>query len=305
MRVIKTTERLGEPCCAALGYFDGVHIGHAAVIEAAKKRANELGTELAVFTFYFEGERLPSKGGLDIFAAAERLNRLSRLGVDTVYMLPFSEIRSLTGERFVKKLLCETMRAKAVFTGPDFTFGCGGDCDAAELARLCGLSGIEATVCGEVTMDGLKVSSTAIKDLLLAGEIEKANRMLGFDYGFSLPVVEGDKRGRELGYATANQVLPAGVIAPKSGVYASKILIDKEVYNAITNIGHRPTFYADAAGLIETHIFYFDGDLYGQYLTLSLSRFLREEKKFDSAAQLSKQIEEDCAAAQAEHKTEK
>lgn len=297
MRILKTTERLGEPCCAALGYFDGVHIGHATVLGAARERARALGIPFAVFTFYFEGERLHSKGRGDILTLSERINRISKAGADAVYLLPFEEIRGIAPNGFVKRILHDTMMAKAVFTGEDFHFGAAGEGDTALLKKLCAEYGIEAVACPRLTDRGEDISSTRIKLLLEAGDIAAANRLLGSPYSFILPVVHGDGRGRTLGFATANQALPAEVLVPKRGVYLSRCTIDGEQYYGITNIGSRPTFYDNGETLVETNLLGLCESLYDRYLEVALIAYLRDERRFDTPEALEAQLAADTEAA--------
>lgn len=295
MRVLKTSERLGGPCCAALGYFDGVHIGHEAVIKSAAKRAHDMGVKLAVFTFSFDSARLTGKGREDLFAESERINRIAELGVDVAYVLPFSEICTLTPERFAKRVLLEMLSAKEVFAGEDFTFGAGGEGNAEALSVICRQYEIKANICKTVTEAGRKVSSSEIKTLIKSGEIEQANAMLCMPYGFSLPVVHGDGRGASLGFATANQQFPAGVVIPRFGVYMTRATIDGKSYSAITNVGVRPTFDKGGDPVAETSILDFEGDIYEKYMRLEFLSFIRPEKKFKSEQALESQVKDDIA----------
>lgn len=299
MRILKTTERLGQPCCAALGYFDGVHIGHMVVLGAARDRARELGLPFVVFTFYFEHERLNAKGRGDILILGERMNRLSKAGADAVYLLPFEEIRGISPAMFVKKILNDTIMARAVCSGDDFRFGAGGEGDTAMLKDLAAEYGIEVMTCRRITDNGADISSTRIKELLESGDIECANRLLGSPYGFVLPVQHGDGRGNKMGFATANQALPPEVLVPKRGVYLTYCTVGSEGYYGITNIGNRPTFYENGQTLVETNLLGFSGSLYDSYLEVKFLKYLRGEQRFDSAEQLEKQIADDRAAAEA------
>ena len=296
MKVIRGFEELGG-CSAALGYFDGVHAGHAAVIAAAGRQAKKYGLPLAVFTFSFARERLAAKGRADIFTVEERLSRLASLGVEAVCLFDFDDIRDLTPQQFVERILRGCMGARAVCTGPDFRFGGGGAGDTAALAALCGPYGIETCVCPERAADGRKVSTTHIKELLAAGEIGDVNALLSRPYSLTLPVEHGDERGRTMGFATANQSLPSGILPPRFGVYATVAEIGGRAYPAVTNVGTRPTFYRAGTALFETHLLDFAGDLYGRPLTVRFCRYLRGEKRFASIEQLMEQIRNDCENA--------
>lgn len=285
-------------CSCALGYFDGVHLGHAAVIGQAVSYAKQKGIKSAVFSFFFDKDRLSAKGQEDIFTTKQRIERFERLGVDLVFMLPFSRFCHLTDSQFVKDIIKDGFNCSAVFSGEDYSFGKGGTGKSDRLVELCALQGIEAFICPQLSEGGQKISSSRIRALISKGDMEKASRLLGGDYSFTAPIEKGDTRGRTLGFATANQTIPEGMLCPEFGVYVSEAEVKGQTYRAVTNIGVRPTFYSKGIRLAETHIIGFSGDIYGVDVKLTLLSFLRPEQKFGNVNELIAQLEKDRTAAE-------
>jgi riboflavin kinase/FMN adenylyltransferase len=279
---------------AALGFFDGVHIGHCAVIRTAQQAAAELGADAAVFTFNGIPPKLSGQPGL-LLSEKERLKKIVSLGIETVCCPDFAEIRGMTAEEFAQTILKERLNAAAVVCGEDFHFGAGSRADVRQLADICKRYGIATDIVSPVCFNGYTVSSTLIRERLSSGDIQTANRMLGYEWYYTAEVIKGNQLGRTMNAPTANQV-PAGIITPKHGVYAgTATLPDGERYPSVINIGVRPTVNRDnmQAVVFETHLIGFSGDLYGKELTVSLSAFLREESRFGSLALLKNQIRKD------------
>ncbi|MDR0822109.1 MAG: riboflavin biosynthesis protein RibF [Oscillospiraceae bacterium] len=273
----------------ALGYFDGVHIGHKQVVAEAARGTDKI----AVFTF----TGLPPKmGGFaeNITDEPHKEELLHSLGVSEILAPPFEDIRHLSPEEFVDNIIAERMNADVVTSGADFRFGERGAANADDLARLCGKRGIEARQVGTVLDEnGVAVSSSLIREKLKQGEIAYANKLLGYDISYTLEVLRGNMLGRTLNAPTINQKLTPGVLSPKRGVYAGYTRVNGITYPSVTNIGVKPTVGSFTEPLLETHIIGWDGDLYGQHITVSLLRFIREEQKFGSLEELKSQIESD------------
>ncbi len=267
----------------ALGQFDALHKGHQAVILAANKQ----GLKTAVLTF----KRGTLKKGDDRFITTdeEREEIFASLGADMLCEPDFSEICSLSAERFVEEILAEKLGAKHVACGFNYRFGYRAQGDAELLKKLCEKNGIECTVVPSVEANGKSISSTAIREYLDKGDAESAAEMLGRPFCYKLEVIGGKQLGRTLGTPTINQVFPEGFICPRYGVYASVAEVDGAEYCAVTNIGVKPTVGSDRP-LSETWICDYSGDLYGQSIKVSLIKFLRPEQKFPSIDELREAI---------------
>lgn len=273
------------PRAVALGQFDGVHIGHRAVISRA---VGMEGTTSALFTFA-DSANLPKKNALDLLSAAGKEQLLESLGVEELFEADFASLRDLSPADFVRVILHETLHAVRVCCGFNYHFGKGGAGDAAQLRELCAPYGIEVIAVDAVQIDGAPVSASRIRRLIENGQVQEASRLLGHPFTIDFTVVGGQHVGRLLGTPTINQPLPAHFVRPRFGVYASSVEVNGKVTHGVTNIGLRPTVGADAP-LAETWIPQFSGDLYGQNVPVSLVRFLRDEMRFPSLEELQKQI---------------
>ncbi len=278
----------------ALGLFDGMHIGHRAVVAEAIRAGRGY---CAVYTF--SPSTLYTKGDLRrVVTDAQQTAILARMGVTEVFETDFAAVCNLTPEQFVEDILQNALHATTVTCGFNYRFGKGGVGDAALLERLCAARGIAVKVVPAVESDGQSVSSTAVRAALADGDMATVRRMLNRAYCLDLPVTQGQHLGRRLGMPTVNQVLPADLALPRFGVYASCIEFDGRVHYGVTNIGVRPTVGADAP-LAETWIDGFDGDLYGKTVCVYPVTFLRDERTFASLEDLRAQIERDAADARA------
>lgn len=278
----------------ALGLFDGVHIGHRAVIAQAVRTGQG---RCAVYTF--SPATMTTKGDLRrITTDAQQSALLEAMGVTELFETDFASVRDLSPEEFVENILQNTLHATAIICGFNYRFGKGGVGDASLLTTLCAARGITVTVVPAVASDGQAVSSTAVRQALADGDMTTVRRMLNRGYRFDLPVEQGQHLGRRLGMPTINQRLPADLALPRFGVYASCIEVDGLVRYGVTNIGVRPTVGADTP-LAETWIDGFDGDLYGQNLRVYPVKFLRDERSFDTLEELRAQVQCDAEAARA------
>lgn len=280
-----------QKTAAALGLFDGLHIGHRAVIEKTLGRA---GLASAVFTFS-DGAALPKLGGQHKLLLTEQRKRiiLGEMGIEYICAPGFSEVRGLSPEKFVQNVIINKLNAAYVVCGYDFRFGKDGSGNAEILRALCEKNGIECEIVPAVTLGVRPVGSSDIRAAVESGDITAANRMLGSELSYTLPVITGRQLGRTIGFPTANQKIPDEVICPAHGVYASFADIDGKRYFAITDIGVKPTVKDDDDVLMETFVIDFSGDLYGRELTVSLRYFLRGEKKFSGLPALSEQLRYD------------
>ncbi len=277
-------------CVLTLGNFDGVHIGHRALIEKTAEAARECGLPALVWTFAGH----PQGGGY-ICPEEEKAALAAAAGADMYFAADFEKYRDKSPESFVKETLVAAFGARRVLCGFNFTFGKGGEGTPATLERLLSPFGVPLTVLPPVCLDGEVVSSTGLRADLARGDMERAEKRLGRLYGFTLPVVHGRRLGRSYGCPTANQRLPFGMALPAFGVYAAFCETYGGIYRAVANIGVKPTVASDGEALCETHIFGFDGDLYGKPLSVFLYRHLRGERRFENADALFCQIEEDKA----------
>ncbi|MBR3835343.1 MAG: bifunctional riboflavin kinase/FAD synthetase [Clostridia bacterium] len=287
-----TDEKLNNGTAVALGNFDGIHLGHSAVLEKTVEMSKDT---LTATVMLFDEHSLKAVSGEAppmLMTDSERLEFLTQKGL-RVRTVSFADIRSLSPEDFVKNILVDRLNAKAVVCGFNYRFGKGASGDAKLLKKLCKAENIECITVDEVLCDSLPVSSTAIRKAIENGDIVLANNMLGRAFGFGAVVVDGEKRGRTWGFPTINQHLPDGLVVPRFGVYESRVTIDGKEYKGVTNIGKRPTVGTDTV-LSETHIIDFSGDLYGRDVFVSLIRFIRPEKKFSSFDKLALQIKNDC-----------
>ncbi len=289
--VYPTTEPIpARPRAVALGFFDGVHIGHRAVISRAVGVAD---ATPAVFTF----AELPQKTAAGKLMTDEaREAALAALGVEELFAADFSALRALSPEEFVRRVLRESLGATAVCCGYNFRFGRDGTGDVALLRRLCEQYGIRLIAIPPVMADGEPVSSSRIRALIEQGEMQAAGRLLGRSFTIDATVVDGQHLGRTLGTPTINQPLPPELIRPRFGVYASAVLIDGRVTYGVTNIGVHPTV-GETAPLAETWIPPFSGDLYGRQVPVMPVVFLRPETRFPSVETLRRQILADGEAA--------
>ncbi|WP_172331553.1 bifunctional riboflavin kinase/FAD synthetase [Mangrovicoccus sp. HB161399] len=287
---------------AAIGNFDGVHLGHQKVIGLAREAAGTIGAPLGVVTFEPHPREVfaPDAPPFRLMNAEAKANRLAKLGVERLYQIPFSrDLAALSAEEFARDVLAGGLGLRHVVVGADFRFGRGREGDVAMLEEFGRRHGYGTTIAPLLTADTQAVSSTAIRIALEEGKTVEAREMLGHWHRIEGPVLHGEKRGRELGYRTANMSLD-GLHLPRFGVYA--VLVDvlsgpgRGSYRGVASLGVRPMFGENKANL-ETHIFDFSGDLYGRHISVALVSWLRAEQKFDGLGALIAQMDRDSDAA--------
>ena len=287
MEIIKELVPSKEPTSTALGYFDGVHRGHQAVITEAVEYGKKHGLVSAVFTLLQSPRTvLFGEEPRGIITLDEKLRLLEALGVGRVYLIDFTTIRSITAEHFVRDVLIGCFNAKHTGCGFNYHFGNGAKGNGEMLSVLAKQYGITETTQPQLCFGGLPISSTRIRKCISEGDVASANAMLGRKYGFCLPVVHGRRLGRTLGFPTINQQMPEGLVKPLFGVYASTVDIDGSLYRGVTNIGIKPTVGSEGV-TIETWLPEYSGaELYGRTLDLRIDSFVRQERKFSGLDEL-------------------
>ncbi len=305
MRVIRDyqfVEAADRGASAAIGNFDGVHLGHQSVIDLARAAAPE--APLGVMTFephprvYFAPDAPPFR----LMSRAARASRLAKLGVERLYELPFNAgLAGLSPEEFAARVIRDGLGLRHVVVGADFCFGRGRAGTAADLQAFGADMGFGVTIAPLLESGSATVSSTAIRAALSEGRPRDAATMLGHWHRIEGPVIGGEQRGRELGYPTANMSID-GLHPPAFGVYAVLVEVlegpHKGSYHGVASLGVRPMFGANRPNL-ETFVFDFSGDLYGTPLSVALVEHLRGEEKFDSLDALITQMDRDSARARA------
>ncbi|MBO4877261.1 MAG: riboflavin biosynthesis protein RibF [Ruminococcus sp.] len=281
---------------AALGIFDGVHLGHREVLRTAAGQ-KENGLMPCAFTFPPESTAFKGAGGY-IYSSAEKEHILrEHCGMERILSPEFSTVCGMEGEEFARDILAGELNATFVCCGMDFRFGRGAACGAEELRTFGRRYGFRVQTVEDVCLDGARVSSTEIRHLLLSGDVERADALLGAPYMIRRTVRHGAQIGRTIGFPTINQVFEQGQLVPAFGVYASVTRTGGREYRSMTNIGVKPTVDYGGAPLAETYIHGFSGDLYGSAPEVRLLRFIRPERRFSSTEELRKQIASDIEAA--------
>ena len=305
MRIIRDTvfiDPIDRGAAAAIGNFDGVHIGHQTVIDLTRQAAQTANAPLGIMTFephprsYFSKDSTPFR----LMNAEAKANRLAKLGVEKLYELPFNAaLAALSPCDFAQTIIADQLGLKHVVVGADFCFGQGRAGTVTDLQSFGEDMGFGVTIAPIVANDAGAVSSTAIRTALTEGRPRDAAAMLGHWHRIEGEVVRGDQRGRDLGYPTANMSI-AGLHPPKFGVYAVKVdVLDgphQGTYNGAASIGVRPMFGENIPNC-ETFLFDFKGDLYGTTLSVALVDYLRPELKFDGLDALITQMDADCDKA--------
>lgn len=271
----------------ALGFFDGVHLGHGALLKACRDLADQMGCVAGAVTFTSHPDALVSGKAPELIntpADREKVMR-EQYHMDCVIPLTFDRAMMTMPWQDFFAMLVEQYGAVGLVCGHDFHFGNRGAGNATILRDACEKAGMGCVVIPEQKLEGVTISSTYIRTLLEAGNMSRAARYLGHPHFLTGTVVGGRHLGHKLGFPTANLLLPEGVVCPKHGVYAGKAKVGGSEYTAVTNVGSRPTVEGHQVRA-ESWLLDFDGDLYGQEITLEFYQFLRPERKFDSLEEL-------------------
>lgn len=290
----------------AIGTFDGVHVGHRAVIGRALELARERGLTGAVLTFdrHPLAVLAPERAPRLLTSPAEKARLIAELGPAELIVLPFDErLAELSPAAFCRRILAEALGAEVVVVGDNFHFGAGGAGDAAELRRCGAARGFTVETVGLVTRQGATISSTRIRHLLQEGRLEEVRQILGRPPAASGRVVPGVRRGRTLGVPTANIDVEAGTIFPGRGVYAARARVGDAWYRAAVNVGHNPTFHgpdeATTHVTVEAYLLAFSGDIYAHEIRVDFLHKIRDERRFDDVEALVAQMRRDIAATAA------
>lgn len=285
-----------EKTIYALGFFDGVHLGHQALLTACQNLAQEAGCKAGAITFDLHPESKISGSAPNLICPVrDRFRLLAEYGAENTILFPFTDrFRKQPWQEFLK-MLQEQFDAVGLVCGDDFRFGYQGEGNASLLQSYCQEHGLSCAIVPEQTVDGKRISSTHIRQLLKAGNVEEAARFLGHPHTFSGFVVEGQMIGRTIDIPTANLDIPEYVQLPQNGVYAcTATLMNGETYLAVTNIGNRPTVGGEHV-TVEAWLLDFSDYLYGQDVILDFHAFLRPERKFESLEELKAEIEKNAA----------
>ncbi len=299
MRIIAdTTEfHIAEKTAVAIGKFDGLHIGHQALLKEIIK-AKEEGLLATVFTFNPSPSVFFSGGKEKVLTPIhEKRKMFEALGVDILYEYPLNEMTaSILPEDFIRDFLVEKLNASRIVCGPDLSFGKGGKGNYDLLSSMASRGGYTVSCIQKIFAFGEEVSSSLVRRLVSQGEFEKVEKLLGFPYSFSGTIVPGKQLGSKLGMATANLIPVEDKLLPPFGVYFAKALLDGKEFSGIFNVGCKPTVNDTSSVNIEMHIYGLEGEQYGKELTIFCKKFRRAEMKFSSVDELKKQMSLDLQA---------
>lgn len=280
-----------------IGTFDGVHQGHKKIIEKLKQEAELVGGETVIITFHPHPRKVVSSTILGvrlINTPSEKIELLRKAGIDHLVVVPFTEaFAHQAAEDYLKNFLIGRFHPDTIIIGYDHRFGKERKGDYLLLEKMMPVYGYKLREIPKHVLDEVSISSTSIREAILHGEIDKANKLLGYDFFFSGEVVDGDKLGRQLGYPTANlKVRDEEKIIPGDGIYAVYAELDEKRFKGMMSIGFRPTVDGNKR-VIEVNIFDFDEQIYGRSLKVFVKKYLREEIRFDNIELLVKQIDQD------------
>ena len=290
MKIIRNTNLEQLPCVVTIGNFDGVHLGHQALLTEVKKRAHDLKLESAVITFepnpkdYFSQNKPQTR----ISSLREKIELFNEIKIDRVHIIKFNqEFSKVTANEF-KSVLIKQLKVKEIVVGEDFCFGRGREGGIKQLSA----SSMKLNIKNKILMDGKRISSTLIRNLLTNDKLDQANKYIGRPYSISGKVVHGEKRGRKIGFPTANIHMRHNR-PPLKGVFAVKF----QNHFGVANLGIRPSIKGEKKLQLEVHLLNFSSDLYGQHVSVIFLKKLRDEKKFKSLDELKEQIKLDVIKA--------
>lgn len=296
MKVIKAIKDIDIEfdTVVTIGNFDGVHKGHQVLIEKTATYAKARGIKSAVFTFlnhpinYFVPEKVKN-----IFDEKEKERLIEGFGIDYLIDIPFDKaMTQISAEQFIVKILKDKIHAKKIVVGHDFTFARNKEGTVDVLREIGHEYGIEVEIVQPIKINGIRVSSTFIRELISEGRVDEIPQYLGTPYVIEGEIIHGKANGRKMGYPTANISLKDQIINPKNGIYASRVIINGKKYFGATNVGMNPTVNGKYLS-IETNILDFDEDIYGKRVRIEFLEKIRDEKKFESLDELRKQLDLD------------
>lgn len=287
---------LEKDTAVAIGKFDGVHLGHRRLLEEILGRKKN-GLAACVFTF----DPTPAvlfglSDGKELTTREEKRRLFERLGIDILIEFPLTKETAATEpERFVTEILAKQMNTRFVAAGEDLSFGKNGAGDAVLLEKMAPQLGFCVQTIEKIEVNGIEVSSTYIRKLVEEGRMEEAEEMLGMPYTLAGCVEHGNHIGHTLGFPTVNLLPPAGKLLPPNGVYYATVRYNGKVYKAISNVGTKPTVSAEKVMGVESYLYDFDQDIYGQEIEVALKSFRRPERRFGSLEELKSQLDLDIA----------
>lgn len=296
MKIITELDKLNirEKTAVAIGKFDGIHVGHKELLSKILEKKKD-GLKATVFTFdpspeeFFVGHSVPQ-----LFTREEKLKAFQELGVDILVMFPLNDDTAATDpEEFVRRILVDELNAGFIAAGSDVSFGDKGKGDSKLLERLGKELSYELCIIDKVKIDGEEVSSTRVRNAVSDGDMDLTERLLGTKYSISGIVEHGNHLGHTIGVPTVNILPPSMKLLPPYGVYSSTVKIGKNEFKGMTNIGRKPTVSEKEKVGVETYIYDFDRDVYGEYIEVVLHSFVRPEIKFENMEQLKLQIQQD------------
>ena len=301
MKIFHGTENanISRPTVLTLGVFDGLHLGHQQIMQTVVSRAKAVNAISTAITFdpHPRAVLYPESAPPLLQTLDQRLAALEFLGVEQTIVVRFNkDFAAQDAEEFLRGVIYERLQAREVYLGKGFAFGKNRGGNIELLKKLSAELGFFADEVDEVCLRGVRISSSKIRHLLAEGRVNLARRMLGRPYGIEGQIVRGDRRGRTIGFPTAN-LKPTNRVIPKYGVYATANLIGGVWRRSVTNVGVRPTFAGDKAPSIESYVFDFDGDLYGDVLRVRFLHRIRDERKFGGVEELKAQIAADSQTA--------
>lgn len=303
MKIIQDINQIKEGFSLAIGNFDGVHLGHREIIKNMKDDSSSKNLKFCIITFKPHPQKIlnPSLKRFLITSYQKKAQILQELGVDFLVEISFDrDFSTLSAEEFAKKYLASNFNLKKFYAGYDFAFGKNKSGDINTLKKIAdGKFKIDIQM--KVDNKGRDISSTIIRNKLKDNKIEECNELLGRNYSLEGLVIKGEGRGKKIGFPTANLMIDEDFILPEKGVYVTSVIVDGLFYNSVTNIGSNPTFNNGECLHVETNIFDFQNDIYGENLEVIFYKKIREERKFPNVNELINQIKQDIIAAKEFH----
>lgn len=282
-----------DKTAVALGFFDGVHIGHRSLLLTTAKESEKRNISSLVLTFSERGSANMKQGARHLCTEEERLEHFAELGMDYALLLDFESVKNMSPQEFVSEILIGVCHSELAVCGYNFRFGKGASGNTDTLISLMDQNGEECIVCPPYTYGGEPVSSTRIRKCVSDGDMASAMRLLGRPFSISAPICHGKGLGHGIGIPTANQRISDNTVDIRNGVYATRIFIDGKYYYSLTNVGVRPTVDTDGSRNCETHILNYNEDLYGKSVKVEFLSFIRDEMRFSSLEELKNQIYKD------------
>lgn len=293
MEIFKKPENIPN-LTLALGFFDGVHKGHQKVISGAVEYAKKNGLKSAVITMKKQPFCcLKNIKPVYISTREKSYKLIEKLGIDYIFELDFEDIKNLNASEYIENILVKYFSPKAIFTGFNHHFGLNRQGNTDFLEKHQDKYGYKYFLTEAQKINNTIISSSAIRNFIKNGEIEKANEMLGREFSICAKVIEGNKIGRTIGFPTANIQYPENIISPPKGVYSTEIKLGNEKFKSISNYGTRPTISENEPVILESHLLNFDRDIYNEYIEINFLKKIRDEIKFDNLDSLKKQIQTD------------